>query len=181
MLVVRHPVLAVEHDDPAAEPDLTQGLGGHRARRTGAHDDEHPLVCGWLRGGGFNGRKRHLDAVAIALDRVARQIVHRRRFEQRAGAQAERGLVPGTDDAIAVADALGQRRAGVRAGRTDSVNGFAVAEQEDLVSFDLNGMDLAVSQIVHRGGVVLRHSYPLRFITSSDEWRTTGVRTHARL
>jgi hypothetical protein len=78
--VVRNAVFTVEHDDPAAEASLAQGLGSQRPRPAGADDGEHALVGRRRRGCGLIGGQCDPDPVTLPLDHVVRQIVHRRRL-----------------------------------------------------------------------------------------------------
>ena len=100
-------------------------------------DDEAAFVGRCRRIGRRRGRGEK-DAARFHARVVARQRVERRRVQHRPGPDAERRLVPRADDPVAIADALGQRPAGMGAGRAYRAHGAAVPQQQDFLAVHLD-------------------------------------------
>ena len=151
--VVWHPIVLVEHDHPAVKALLPQCLRGQCTGGARPDDHEQALI---RRRGRRCGRGGLTDQHALIFDcrGVKRQAVHRRRVPQRARADTEGRLVPGTDDPVAITDTLRQRGARVRAGCADSVDHVAIADQQDFLAVGLDRQHGAVGQIGDRSDIV---------------------------
>ena len=104
--VIRHAVITIQYYDTTAKARLSQGLCGRCASRSRPHDDEAPGVAFPWRLFRLSCRHTHPYAALHNARREARQWVHRGWIQECTGAQAEGGLVPGTDDLVVLTHAL---------------------------------------------------------------------------
>ena len=73
-----------------------------------------------------------------------------------AGIQRKRRFVPGADEAIAAAHALGERAAGMRTSRPERVHGLAVADEEHGLPLDFDRPHLpGLDRVEGSGDIVL--------------------------
>src|SRR6185312_9719419 len=139
---------------------------GDGTGRTSADDDEATRVSSGCGGAGrLRGGTREREAAALAADLPASKRVDRRRFEHGPGSEAEGGLVPGADQALAVAHALGKWTPSMRAGSGEGGDGVTVPKQQDLLAVYL---DLA--QALFRQLADLGHAIPL-CLRERQVWR----------
>ena len=108
--------LVTDHDQPTGETFLAERLRGGLAGAAGAEDDKAALIRRRRVGLGVTQRfERNQDASGVDIRLVTRQRIDRGRRDAGAGAEVEARLVPGAENAVAAANALGQRSSGMGA------------------------------------------------------------------
>ena len=132
--VIRNTVFAIQHDDASAEASLPQGLRGQCAGRTSPHDDEAATVagsdmCSLHPFAGLGCRDAHQHSALRDTRGEVTQRIDRRWVQDSTGAQAEPGLVPGTDDTVILTRALRERSPGMRTPAAHRIDNVSLARQ----------------------------------------------------